>query len=224
MKRQLKIFRIKEGDKKLSALEYETLFSRIAATINQRPLVKITEPGLTLCPNDVLHGHNQSSVDQERITDSNLLTRYKTVQMSLRTWWKIYHDDFLKTAKNMYKWQNEKQNLKIGDLCLMLDSPNQVGSYRVCRVVQTYPDDRGLVRKVLVEYSHNNSKIQVKRSSHTLSLLLNEDSEVSINPSNEEIEVHDETKKTVVKVKVFLDSPLIQDLPASRILRKTKPL
>ena len=38
MKEQMRILRIQEGDRKLSALEYETLFSRISSIVNERPL------------------------------------------------------------------------------------------------------------------------------------------------------------------------------------------
>ena len=214
LKKQLRIFKIQEGDKKLSALEWETLFARISTTINQRPLVRITEPGLTLCPNDVLHGHNQGLLDQNRISEFGLLSRYEAVQKSLKVWWKIYHEDFLKTAHNLYKWRKVENNLNIGDICLMLDSPNQVGSYRVCRVVQTYPDRRNLVRKVLVEYKTSTSKkpTQVMRSSHSLSLLLNED--VPGFPMEDSL--LDKTarpgKSNVVKVQVPMDVPLMTDL------------
>ena len=176
LKKQLKVLRIQEGHKKLSPLEYETLFQRIANTINNRPIVMASEPGRSLSPNDLLFGYNQQPVDQEGPQESRLTVRHAAIQASLKTWWKIYHSDFLKKAGNLSKWKTETPNLKVGDICLLLDSPNDVGSYRLGRVVEVFPDERNLVRKVAVEYSlTSGQKNIVQRSIRTLSKLESEE-------------------------------------------------
>jgi len=35
----------------------------------------------------------------------------------------------------------------------MLDSPNKIGSFRLAKVTKTFPDERGIVRRVEVQYS-----------------------------------------------------------------------
>ena len=56
-------------------------------------------------------------------------------------------------AANLEKWKQTKDNLQNGDIVLMLDSPNKIGSYQTAKVIQTYPDERGIVRKVKVSHT-----------------------------------------------------------------------
>lgn len=54
VKIQLKILWVKEGLHKLTHMEWETLFARISAVINERPLATPPELGGTICANNLL--------------------------------------------------------------------------------------------------------------------------------------------------------------------------
>lgn len=153
LKKQLSILKVSEGNRKMTALEYETLFCRIAAIINERPLIALSELGSTLCPNDLLYGHNNKPVDHDGPAESRLTIRHQEIQDTLKLWWKQYHADFNKSCKNLNKWKKAKKNIAVGDICLMLDSPNKIGSFRLAKVTKTFPDERGIVRRVEVQYS-----------------------------------------------------------------------
>ena len=179
VKTQLRILRVSEGLQKLSHLEYETLFNRISAIINERPLIKVPEPGNTICANDLLFGHNNNLTNQTGAQETNLTKRSSAIQENLKTWWSIYHANFEKVSTSLPKWKNAEDNLEVNDIVLLLDSPNKVGSFKIGRVVQTYPDAHGLVRTVLVEYrtSQQNRMIRVKRQCRTLSKLTHQDTD-----------------------------------------------
>ena len=66
-------------------------------------------------------------------------------------WWKIYHENFQKTAASVTKWRFPEENLQVNDIVLLLDSPNKVGAYKTGKIGQVYPDSRGMVNKVKVE-------------------------------------------------------------------------
>ena len=175
MKNNLKVFRVKHGHKKLTPLEWETLFLRISNLINERPLCLSTEPGMVLCANDLLHGFSNNPLEHTVIPETNLTKRYSSIQDSLKIWWKIFHDNLLKSISNMEKWKSAEENLQTNDVVLLLDQPNKVGSYKLGKVIETYPDRRNLVRTVKVEYiSPMGQKIQVERSTRTLMKLLND--------------------------------------------------
>ena len=177
VKTQLRILRVKEGLQKLSHMEYETLFARISAIINERSLIKVPEPGNTISANDLLFGHNNNLTNQAGAQETNLTKRSSAIQENLKIWWSIYHANFEKVSASLPKWKNAEDNLEVNDIVLLLDSPNKVGSFKIGRVVQTYPDAHGLVRTVLVEYrtSQQNRMTRVKRQCRTLSRLTHQD-------------------------------------------------
>ena len=173
LKAQYNILKIELGDRKLSSIEYETLFSKISALINSRPIVMGGEPDVVLTPNDLLYGHNHDVPHQDYLQESNLLTRSRTVQENLRLWWRIWADQQQLTAGNLPKWKHEEENLQVGDTVLLLDSPTKVGSFTIGKVTETHPDQNGLVRKVTVEHiTATGQKTQVKRPSMGLSKLI----------------------------------------------------
>ena len=148
---------------------------RISNLINERPLCLSAEPGMVLCANDLLHGFSNNPLEHTVIPETNLTKRYSSIQDSLKIWWKIFNDNLLKSISNMEKWKTVKDNLQTNDVVLLLDQPNKLGSYKLGKVIKTYPDRRNLVRTVKVEYiSPMGQKIQVERSTKSLMKLFNE--------------------------------------------------
>ena len=196
-KLQLKILRVQEGLHKLTHMEWETLFNRISSILNERPLIRIPEPGGTLCANMLLFGHNDNTPNQAGPQETSLTKRSRAIQENLELWWKIYHENFQKTAASITKWKTPEENLQVNDIVLLLDSPNKVGSYKTGKIVQVYPDSRGLVRKVKVEYktSAQNRLTQVVRQCRTLSRLTHHNIEHDNNDddqSDDDISDHDD--------------------------------
>ena len=53
------------------------------------------------------------------------------------------------------KWHHQRRNLKVGDLCKLKDSNAWRGEWRICKVVNVYPDSKQVVRNVDVEVAAN---------------------------------------------------------------------
>ena len=49
------------------------------------------------------------------------------------------------------KWLTERRNLAKNDLVMVMDERTARGDWPLGRVVETYPDDQGVVRTVLVK-------------------------------------------------------------------------
>ena len=49
------------------------------------------------------------------------------------------------------KWMTERRNLAKNDLVMVMDERTARGDWSLGRVVETYPDDQGFVRTVLVK-------------------------------------------------------------------------
>ena len=61
----------------------------------------------------------------------------------------------------MYSYNQHLQhkNIKVGDICLLkTEAKMGPGTYRLCRVLETKPDEKGLVRTVVIGYRPRNAK------------------------------------------------------------------
>jgi len=152
-KQQMKILERVEGVKKMSFIEYETFFNRLSAIVNERPLVLNAECGTTIKANQLLFGYNWEVGEDAPRQETNLNKRSSVVEENLNLWWKTYNDVMLKNTNKILKWKSIEENLEVNDVVMMLDSPNRVGSYRLGKIIEIFPDQQGLVRKVQVEYT-----------------------------------------------------------------------
>ena len=53
-----------------------------------------------------------------------------------------------------YKWHAQSRNLEVGDVVLVVKESSIKGEYRLARVKKTFPDDKGVVRKVTIAYKN----------------------------------------------------------------------
>ena len=80
---QLQILHVKESLHKLTHMEWETLISRISSILNERPLVVVSEPGGTICANNLLFGHNGNIPSHSGLQETSHTKRSKAIQENL---------------------------------------------------------------------------------------------------------------------------------------------
>ena len=142
-KKAMKSLQVKEGERQLNLLQWESQFAKVAYLVNQRPLVSSPEPGAAICPNDVLHGY--SGVAPELLAFPGTDGR-RTPSQNLYDFWQRFIMETNTIAPG--KWKKDKGEIKIGDTVLILDKPNAVGSYALGVVEELHPGADGKVRKV----------------------------------------------------------------------------
>ena len=81
--------------------------------------------------------------------------RWRQVQYLSDLFWCRWKREYLPTLQQRQKWLKPKPNLKIGDVVLIKDENTPRGVWPMARVVKTMPDNKGLVRRVLVKTSRN---------------------------------------------------------------------
>ena len=72
------------------------------------------------------------------------------VQRIFDQFWQVWSKLYFPTLLWQQKWHHLKRNLKAGDVCMLADSGVFRGEWRMCRVTDSYPDRRGVVRNVEV--------------------------------------------------------------------------
>lgn len=131
----------------------QTIFCEVEAILNNRPLCTVSsdphdlEP---LTPNHILLLKSQPVLPPGTFQKSDLYARrrWKQVQYMADLFWHRWTKEYLLLLQERQKWTKVKENLKTGDIVLVVDPTAPRGSWPLGRVMETKPDGRGLVRSV----------------------------------------------------------------------------
>ena len=139
--------------------EVFTLFKEVANLANERPIGlkpnKATDPEF-LSPNSLLLGRCSDRINSGPFQSKKMFdddphsdkTRYLLVQKIVSQFWKVWMKTYFPTLIRRQKWHFTKRNLKIGDVCVLKDPNAMRGEWRLCRVVDVFPDESNTVRNV----------------------------------------------------------------------------
>ena len=98
--------------------------------------------------------------------DNRFSARLAYIQSVHAEWWRRWIEDVLPTLIPCRRWKSQKRNLKVGDVVMMVYKGNLVDDYRLAKVMQVYPDVKGLVRTVQVGYRRKDrrEKLEIYKS------------------------------------------------------------
>jgi hypothetical protein len=134
--------------------EYSTLFTRIEAVLNCRPLCyrkSLSQENEIITPSHFLIGQPLTSlpiIDQEEIP---LSRRLELVQNHLRGIWKVWSKDYLNQLQIRPKSTGRQPNLAINDIVLLKDQRCPPYRWPLAKIIRTYPASDGLVCVVEVK-------------------------------------------------------------------------
>ena len=153
-KTELKVHLARFGEKYLSILEFETLINSLAEKINERGLDLNPRLGENLCPNMLLYGRSGIDGLEDNLADTPLMKRPLYIKRHMMAYLDKWDAIRLVQLKENRKWMDIKDNLETGEYVLILDKPSN-NSFVIGKVLWTYVDEDGLVRKVKVSFSIN---------------------------------------------------------------------
>ena len=141
------------GAQILSYSELQTVMFESAELVNERPIGRHpTEPddGCYLCPNDLILGRSTSTIPQGEFDHgTNLSRRFRFIQTLVAAFWRKWNRDFFPSLVVRSKWHVERRNVKIGDVVILRDANALRGSWRLARVINTMPNEDGIVRRIV---------------------------------------------------------------------------
>jgi len=128
--------------------------------VNSRPLTMIVldstgeEP---LTPNHLLLLRSPADHSTGIFTKDDLFVRkrWHQVQYLTEQFWIRCRREYLQTLQTRSKWQQPQKNLEIRDIVLLCDDSVPRGKWPLGRIMDTYPDNLGTVRQVLVRTRGN---------------------------------------------------------------------
>jgi len=149
-----KILRALVGNKLLDDETLMTTLCEVEKILNDRPLVKATDDPNdleALTPNALLLLRQNSSVSPlPEQTSVNLKERRKEAQRLADQFWQRWLAEYLPTLHERQKWLRPRRNIAVGDLVLVSDDNVSRGNWPLGIVIETFPDDKGLVRHLQV--------------------------------------------------------------------------
>ena len=143
------------GNNVLTFDQLDTLLCQISACMNSRPLhPQSTDPEdfSYLTPGHFLIMRAPLSLPDPDVTSlqENRLSLWQNIQQKLQNFWKAWKDDYLHTLQQRNKWQGDKVNVKLGDICIIKDENHKPHQWKMARIIATHPGSDGKVRVVTV--------------------------------------------------------------------------
>ena len=151
----------------LTYCEMVTLLAQIACSVNSRPLglqnmsdsSQIDDVLTPLTPNQLLIGRSTSEPPLMEFDRNDRFTaRQEYVEQLHQAWWARWTKEVFPTLVPCKRWREIRRNLKKHDIVMMM-YPGQIkDDYRIARVLEVYPDAKGLVRTVKVAYRRRDKR------------------------------------------------------------------
>ena len=144
------------GNADLNDEELMTALVGVEALMNSRPLTyQSAHPGdgVPLTPNHFLHGQVGGEFAPSSVDDAgfNPRQRWRRVQEVLLHFWRRWMREFLPTLSGQQKWRRECENLRVGDVVLVVSPDTHRGQWPLGRVVEVFPGNDGNVRVVKLQ-------------------------------------------------------------------------
>ena len=79
-----------------------------------------------------------------------------------QTWWRSWYQQVLPTLVPCKKWRKEVRNLEVGDIFFIYYPSSIQDDYRLAKIMETFPDEKGLVRTVRVCYRRRDKREKLR--------------------------------------------------------------
>ena len=149
------------GNSDVTDEELTTAFTSAEALVNSRPLTYQSaspQDDIPLTPNHLMHGQLGGMFAPETNSGEAYypLKRWRRVQELTRHFWKRWLQEWLPSLSPRQKWQELRNNLKVGDVVLMMMSDSPRAHWPLARIVEVYKGVDGNVRSAKIQVSDRN--------------------------------------------------------------------
>lgn len=145
------------GNMHLTFEDLMTLFTRIEAIMNSRPITPMSEDptDLTaLTPGHFLIGDALLSVPEKDYTEvpTNRLKHYQVLQKISQHFWQRWSHEYLTSLQQLTKWkQNGAISLSVDDLVVLKEDNTAPQQWKMGRVTELHPGTDGIARVASVK-------------------------------------------------------------------------
>lgn len=146
------------GDTPLTFEEFSTIFSRIEAILNSRPLYDFspdpTENATLLTPGHFLIGTSLLQPPEQPIPeDIPLKSRWLRIRQVIQTFWKLWSQHYLHTLVQRLKWNRATSTLIVDQPVLIYGINTPPARWPLGRILELHPGKDGIPRIATVQTS-----------------------------------------------------------------------
>ena len=139
------------GDRDVTDEELITVSTGVESLLNSRPLTyQSSDPrdDVPLTPNHFLHGQMGGQFAPESVDTTTFLPRqrWRKVKDIISRVWRRWLKECVPTLNSRPKWTSEVQDLKVGDVVLVIQPDAPRGRWPLGRIVEVYPGRDGHTR------------------------------------------------------------------------------
>lgn len=139
------------GDQDVTDEELITVFTGVESLLNTRPLTYQSSDlrdDVPLTPNHFLHGQMGGKFAPESVdtTTFHPRQRWRKVQDIISRVWRRWLKECVPALNSRPKWTSEVQDLKVGDVVLVILPDASRGRWPLGRIVEVYPGRDGHTR------------------------------------------------------------------------------
>ena len=143
-------------DKVLTDQQLYTLLTEVERILNSRPLTHISDHVddlEALTPNHILLGLHRrwSFICDTDERDLYSRKKYRQVLAIAAEFWKRWRREYLPKLTTRSQWRQHTENIKEGQLVLLVDDEDSRKTWSLARVTRVLPGDDGVVRVVEVK-------------------------------------------------------------------------
>lgn len=149
--------------------EFATMLTEIEASLNSRPLCKLSSDPCdlnALTPGHLLTGGPLNTIPEPSVLQlhENRLTRWKFLLKLHQDFWHAWSHDYLHELQQRPKrWTQSRENLQEGDVVIVKDERLPPSNWLLARVIQTHPGADGIVRVVTIQHKSGQMKRAANR-------------------------------------------------------------
>lgn len=135
---------------------FHTVLCEVEAILNDRPITKLSEDPNdleALTPNHLLTMKRKPVLPPGLFENADIYVkrRWRQVQYISDLFWKRWLREYLPLLQERQRWNKERRSLMSGDIVLITDPTAPRSSWLLGKVLQTYPDRKGLVHSAQVQ-------------------------------------------------------------------------
>lgn len=143
------------GDSVYRYEELTTMLCEIEACLNSRPLCPVSEDpnDLTvLTPGHFLIGDSLLAPPRSSLLNLKVsrLDTWKQISQRIEHVTRRWKAEYLSRLQHRNKWLRQCTNVELGDMVIIKEDSLPPSKWLLGRVINTFPDREGLVRKVIV--------------------------------------------------------------------------
>ena len=114
---------------------------------------------MPLTPNHMLLGRSSpESPPLEYSEGDRFCERLAYISSVENDWWRRWTKTVLPSMLPAKRWKKEQDNLNVGDVVLLCFPQAVKDEYILGKITEVLPDDKDLVRRVVVKYRRKNAK------------------------------------------------------------------